>query len=207
MKNAPLATGEIYHVYSKSLAGKVIFNSDREFLRMKETLKYYLIETDTRFSLNEGGVRNGARIVQIMAYCIMSTHVHLILKQLSDDGISRFMSRVLNSYTRYFNEKYKRKGTLYEGKFKRLIVRSEEYLLHLTRYIHLNPVTAYMVDSPEQWTFSSYLEYIGNPGADYFCDFKDFVCMGPEEYANFARATIDYQRSLAAMKHLLIDDN
>ena len=70
------------------------------------------------------------------------------------------MRRLLNSYTRYFNEKIKRKGPLWEGRFKKVLVNSDEQLLHLTRYVHLNPVSAGIVEKPEDWPCSSYREYI-----------------------------------------------
>ncbi len=78
----------------------------------------------------------------------MPTHIHLILKQLKEDGISAYMSKILNSYTCYFNRRTKRKGPLWESRFKRVEVTSDEQLLHLTRYIHLNPVTAHIVEEP-----------------------------------------------------------
>lgn len=77
------------------------------------------------------------KLVEIVAYCFMPTHVHLILKQLKENGISIVMNHVLNSYTRYFNTKHKRKGPLWEARFKSVLVESDEYLIHLTRYIHL----------------------------------------------------------------------
>jgi putative transposase len=92
----------------------------------------------------------------------MPTHFHAILKQLSSDGISIMMRKILDSYSRYFNIKNKRKGPLWESRFNRIVLKSDDELLHLTRYIHLNPVTAYLVEKPEDWPFSSYNEYIGN---------------------------------------------
>jgi putative transposase len=79
----------------------------------------------------------------------MPTHIHLVLRQLKDGGISKFMSNILNSYSRYFNIKHNRKGPLWEGRFRKVLVGSDEQLLHLTRYVHLNPVTACLVDKPK----------------------------------------------------------
>ncbi len=101
-------------------------------------------------------------LVKIIAYCFMPTHFHLVLKQLKHNGISIFMRRILNSYAKYFNIKTKRKGPLWESRFKNVILRTDEILLHVTRYVHLNPVTAYLVDYPNNWAFSSYKEFFGS---------------------------------------------
>jgi len=79
----------------------------------------------------------------------MENHFHLILKQISRDAITTFMRCIMNSYTKYFNKKYERVGPLFQGKFKALLVDKDEYLLHLTRYIHLNPIAhrEFTVDS------------------------------------------------------------
>ena len=85
-------------------------------------------------------------LVEIIAYCFMPTHIHLILRQLKKDGISIFMGKILNSYTRYFNLKNKRKGPLWESKFKNVEVVTDEQLLHLTRYIHLNNIPLFFAN-------------------------------------------------------------
>ena len=76
--------------------------------------------------------------MEIICYCLMPNHLHLLLRQLMDGGISKFMSNFANSYTRYFNTKSKRKGPVFEGKFKAKRIETDEQLLHLSRHIHLN---------------------------------------------------------------------
>ena len=134
----------------------------------------------------------------------MPTHFHLILNQKKENGIPRFMSNVLNSYTRYFNTKYKRKGPLWEGRFKGVRVQENEYLLHLTRYIHLNPVSASLVNKPEAWSASSYNEYIGTSG-DRVTDFQELIDMNPSDYRGFVEERIDQQRELEKIKHLILE--
>ena len=80
------------------------------------------------------------------------------------------MGDILNSYSRYFNTKQKRKGPLWEGRFENVLIKTDEQLLHLTRYIHLNPVTAYLVDQAKDWQASSYNEYLENS------DFNECIC-------------------------------
>ena len=146
-------------------------------------------------------------IVEIIAYCFMPTHVHLVLKQMKNDGISIFMGKVLNSYTRYFNLKNKRKGPLWESKFKNVEVETDEQLLHLTRYLHLNPVTAHLVEDPHEWSFSSYKEYLGEKQADEtICNYSGLLHVVPEDYKEFVSSRKEYQRELAGLKELFLEN-
>lgn len=149
--------------------------------------------------------RQGKPIVQLIAYCLMPTHMHAVLKQLQDKGISVFMGNVLNSYTRYFNTKYRRKGPLWEGRFKNVRVISDEQLLHLTRYVHLNPVTARLVDDPKDWAASSYNEYVSKvKDEERVCEYDGILDFGgKEQYRKFVIERIDYQRELALLKESL----
>ncbi|MGE5308739.1 MAG: transposase [Deltaproteobacteria bacterium] len=204
MANDPLVEGSIYHVYSKSISDYVIFNSERDYIRMLEALQFYKDpNAKTRNSITSPIRQPRSALVQIIAFCLMSTHIHLILKQLQENGISLYMNKVLNGYTHYFNARVKRKGPLWEGRFKRKLIENEEYLLHLTRYIHLNPVTAYLVNAPEEWKYSSFKEYLGEESG--ICEFKEFIDIASEKYADFVNSRIDYQRELATIKHLVIE--
>jgi len=144
--------------------------------------------------------------VQIIAYCLMPTHLHLVLKQLKEDGIPIFMSNILNSYARYFNTKHKRKGPLWEGRYKKIIVKTDEYLLQLTRYIHLNPVTAFLVNKPDEWQFSSYQGYLQDIDKDELvCEYEDFLSINPVSYRRFVKDRISFQRDLARLKKLFLE--
>lgn len=146
------------------------------------------------------------KLVQIIAYCVMPTHIHFALKQLKDAGISLFMGNIQNSYARYFNIKYNRKGPLWESKFKAKRVNNDEQLLHLTRYIHLNPVTAGIVDNPADWAASSYAEYLKiNKEEKGMCEYSELIDFDPDKYKEFVDDRISYQRELAEIKHLICD--
>ncbi|MCM8774651.1 MAG: transposase [Candidatus Omnitrophica bacterium] len=216
-----LVTGEIYHVCSKSIANYQIFNNKNEYLRMYQLIRYYqifplpekfsrFIETEAVNNFGFSAVFNSIskgkeKLVQIIAYCFMPTHIHLILKQLKDKGVFDYMRKILDGYTRYFNTKHKRKGPLWEGRFQRVLVENNEYLLHLTRYIHLNPVTAYLVDFPQDWLFSSYNEYI-ELSEEKICEYSDILDIQTNSYKIFVNDQISYQRELAKLKHLLLED-
>ena len=215
----PLVTGEVYHIFTKSIAGFKIFNNQSEFLRMKGLLRYYqygnkkmrfswfIEESNGKDSNEYEYYKEDEMIVQIIAYCIMPTHLHLILRQLKESGITNFMNIVLNSYSRYFNTKYKRRGPLWESRFKSVLVETDEQLLHLTRYIHLNPVTSFLVAKPGDWVFSSYDEYVSEAKAsENMCLREDIIKIEPFSYKEFVDARIDYQRELAILKNLLFEE-
>lgn len=219
MRN-PLVIGEIYHVFTKSIAGFKILNNDSEFLRMIETIQYYqrekrpikfcrfnkFREGTTKYLKSDISMSESEKLVEIIAYCIMPTHIHLVLKQLKDKGVSLFMNNILNSYSRYFNIKHNRKGPLWEGRFKNVLVGREEQLLHLTRYVHLNPVTARIVNTPIDWKASSYKEYLSDAiGEDRICKYSDILNITPTAYRKFVEDRISYQRELAKIKNLLFD--
>ncbi len=213
--NSKPVTGEIYHVFTKSIAGFRIFSLDEEFLRFKALLLYYNHkELPMKFSkfkrLQESldiglkEMNEHDKIVDIVAYCIMPTHIHLVMKQLADNAISIFMNNILNSYTRYFNIKHQRKGPLWEGRFKKVRVESDEQLLHLTRYVHLNPVTSQLVDLPEEWIMSSYLEYVDKIKYPISC-IENIIEITPRQYKEFVEDRIGYQRELKMISDIILD--
>ena len=215
----PLVTGEVYHVFNKSIAGFKIFKNEYECSRMLATIRYYQREKAprkfSRLMRSEKSMKNlysatslsdRDKLLEIIAYCIMPTHLHLILAQLKEMGITIFMRNALDSYARYFNIKHKRKGPLWEGRFKNVLVKTDEQLLHLTRYVHLNPVTASLVTKPEDWLASSYREYIEEiDNKDRICKFNDVLKIEPNSYRDFVRDGVSYQRELAKIKALIID--
>lgn len=221
MRKDLLVTGEVYHIFIRSIADYKIFNNEEEFLRILNLLKYYQFNNDLRFSdflelniVQKEGLNNAIEIilkdkeklVQIITYCLMPTHIHLVLKQLKEKGISEYMRRALDGYTRYFNTIHKRKGPLWEGKFRNVLVQSDEQLLHLTRYIHLNPVTALLINKPENWEHSSYKEYLGKvKDNSSMCQFNNVLKINPSVYRKFVNDQISYQRELAKLKKLLLD--
>lgn len=208
-----LEEGNIYHIFNKSIAGFKIFNTDNCFERMRKAISFYSSQdTSCKFSAflelkeKKDNYNSSKKIVKILAYCLMPTHIHLILQQLTESGISIFMNRILQSYTKYFNIKYKRKGPLWEGRFKNVLVETDEQLLHLTRYIHLNPVTAFLIATPREWKFSSYKEYLGEQEKDRnMCEFLDYMDVNSKDYEQFVNDQIDYQRELAKIKDLLLE--
>ncbi|MDD5173954.1 MAG: transposase [Candidatus Omnitrophica bacterium] len=217
-----LSVGEVYHVFNKSIADFKIFNNETEFLRMKYMIKYYQRgmprDCFARFMEYEKVIKSGfynafasikhdrGKLVDIIAFCLMPSHLHLILRQVRENGISIFVGNLLNSYSRYFNLKHCRKGPLWEGRFKDVLVNRDEYLLHLTRYLHLNPVTSYLVERPDQWQHSSFLEFLSKTNEEEaICQFGDILSIEPTAYKKFVEDRIAYQRELAKIKDLILE--
>ncbi len=207
---------EIYHVFNKSIAGFRIFNDSCEFTRMIYTIRYYqkekpIIKFSQFLRFHKDNIETDIacaqkdKLVEIIAYCIMPTHLHFILMPLKEKSISSFMGNILNSYTRYFNIKYNRKGPLWEARSKKVIIKTDEQLLHLTRYIHLNPVTAYLVDKPENWPASSYREYLLTDDNNKICNYATKLKIEPISYQRFVEDVISYQRKLAKIRKLVLE--
>lgn len=201
--------GSYYHIFNRGVEKRKIFLTDKDFSRFYETLKHCLEDKRKPSKRDQKSqALKTAKSVEIVAYCLMPNHFHLLLKQNSSGGIVAFLQRVSNSYAKYFNAKYKRSGVLFEGRFKSLLVSSDEQLLHLSRYIHLNPVVSGLVNDPGAFEWSSYKEYLEpesfklvNPSSRYILEnFSE-----QNTYEQFVLDQVDYGKKLEELKHLNID--
>ena len=139
---------QYYHLYNRGVNRQPIFFERENYLFFLRKLREYLVPTT----------------IDVIAYCLMPTHYHLLVYLRTDD-LSRPMQRWLLSYTKAVNKRHQRIGSLFQGRFQAVSVDTDAYLLHLSRYIHLNPVLAGLAQHPEEWEFSSYREYVGlRPG-------------------------------------------
>lgn len=217
MKEDRLFHGEIYHIFNRSIAGFKIFKEDVDKLRFLQALIYYL-KKDKNDSLSsflrkrekvEGSLillSGESSVAKFIAYCIMPDHYHLVVKILDSTEFSKYLNDVENSYTRYFNIKNGRKGPLWEGRFKRKRVETEEQLLHLTRYVHLNPTSDGLVKKPEDWRFSSYREYLEKPEV-LGKVITELRIDSPKVYKNFVESQKEYQKRLKEIRRLLFDES
>ena len=211
-RKVPLVTGEHYHVISRSTMQTPIFQANSDLDIALKCLKYYAREDSfPKFSY---WLHNQAKIpldyshllVSIEAFCIMPTHIHLLLKQLSDKGIETYMQRLLTSYSHYYNKKHQQSGSIFAGRFRAVHIETEDQFMHVSRYIHLNPSSAGIVKDPLDYPYSSLNEYqkdIAIPPIDpsYVLD-----CFSSKEsYLQFVLSRKDYQRKLQLIKYALID--
>lgn len=176
MKRKIFKAGDFYHIFNKSIANFNIFRDKKAYLRFIQALSYYnnffspklnlgkFLELEKEYNPILFFSQNNA-IIKFISYCLMPDHYHLLIKILKEDVFSKYISNVENSFTRYFNLRFNRKGPLWQGRFKAVRIKNNEQLLHVSRYIHLNPTNNNLVQKPEDWLFSSYKIIISN---DYF---------------------------------------
>lgn len=208
-RNLPLVNGEYYHVINRGVARMPIFSTGRDYQRFINAFTYYLnIQPQTRFSFNKRQILQAEeRIVDIISFCLMPNHFHFLLKQNVDDGIMNFIRKTSNSYAKYFNIKRKRKGPLFEGKFKAVRIETNEQLLHLSRYIHLNPLVGYVVKDIKMHKWSSYFEFINNTNSG-ICS-KEIILdqfKTAKNYKKFVLNHEDYGKQLEKIKHKLLEE-
>ncbi len=160
-RTVPLLAGEHYHIYNRGNNGQRIFFEPESYLFFLRLLRRYLRGEEQAFEAGHppGSPETVPAGVTIVAYCLMPNHFHLLVRP-HDAELSRRMQRFSISYTKAINERFQRTGALLEGQFQAVHVGQDEYLLHLSRYVHLNPVRAGLVKRAEGWEFSSYRDYL-----------------------------------------------
>jgi len=200
-----------YHVYNRGVEKRKLFLDESDYFRFIHDM--YEFNDSAPANPNNrrivgGTTSNNSKkremIVEIVCYCLMPNHFHLILCELKEGGVSYFMKKLGTGYAMYFNEKYDRVGSLFQGRYKSNLIETDEYLKHLSRYIHLNPVeltegqwkvkglkdqnkTKRFIES---YRWSSYLDYIGktNFPSVISTDFLSGYFDSAKDYQNFVRA-------------------
>lgn len=204
------AKGEIYHVFNRGVDQRLVFQDEADYELFLYYLYIYLTPLEKVLRRYHGLPirlfrKNLSDKVDLLAYCLMPNHYHFLVRAKEKDGISQFMKQLSNAYTHYFNEKYKRSGVLFEGSFKAVHVLTNELVLHISRYIHLNPVVAGLSTDPE-YKWSSYSEYI-NESPTKICQTKFILDFFPSVYAykKFVHDQKDYAKKLHELKGVAFD--
>lgn len=136
--------GLYFHFYNRGIGGGRIFFDPGNFYHCLRLVKKY----SKRYQ------------IAVIAYCLMPNHYHFLLRQDGNHSPSKLIQTVFNAYVQAVNKQHRRKGTLFEGRSKHIHIDREEYLIHLCRYIHLNPVKSELAETPEKWIYSNYLDWI-----------------------------------------------
>lgn len=135
-------TGYQYHVYNRGVDKRNIFKNKSDYERFLSVLERFntplAANNTSRDSIRRK--KEDASLVKIHAYCLMPNHYHLILEQLADNGIPKFLQKTMTGYTMYFNLKHNRSGVLFQGKTKSKLILEDDYLRWLKQYIALNPL-------------------------------------------------------------------
>lgn len=216
------APGQIYHVFNRSIAKQPIFYNTRDYQRALDTLVFYnysnpiirfshynRLSGDKKSQFMENLKDGDRKQVELLAFCLMPNHIHFLIKEVTENGVSTFMSNLQNSYAKYFNQKTDRTGSLFQTMFKAVRIETDEQLIHVARYIHLNPITAYILKDINQlkgYLWSSFIDYIGLRNLDVLN--KNLVLSyfsSIEQFISFTNDQIDYQRDLDQIKHLTLE--
>ncbi|MFN4212423.1 MAG: transposase [Microgenomates group bacterium] len=213
------ANNEIYHIYNKSVNNEEIFRRKdclkralalMDFYRFPAKISYshfLRLNYDLRLNLKKQIEFQGP-LVNILAFSFMPNHYHMELQQLEEDGISRFISIWQNSFAKFFNKKNERNGPLFLEMFKAKRVETREELIHISRYIHLNPVSSFLIDVKELafYPFTSFPAYLGTIKYSFV---KTNIILSEfrsvEHYKKFVYDQADYQRTLEKIKNKVYD--
>lgn len=220
LRTTPLVNKEYYHIYNRGVAHQPTYTFKKDYERFLLSLSYYRFN-DHPFKLSrllqipkferdqivaELETTNN-KAVNIIAYCLMPNHFHLLIQQLTDGGISKYIKQITNSYTRYFNTKYERVGPLYQGAFKAVHIGTDEQLIHVSRYIHLNPLVSVVVKERDFLSYLwSSLQHFKNNNSN-FVDTKPILehFSSPDKYIDFVFDQVDYGKKLENIKHLMLE--
>lgn len=212
-------TDGIFHIFNRSINGEIIFGEAENCNRMLTNIAYYR-QTEQPVSLsyyltwcakNKSPMNlGGKRLITLHSYCLMPTHFHLLVSQNEEHGISEFMGNIQNSYTRYFNSTHDRTGHIFQGQYKIVEITSDEQLLHVSRYIHLNPTTAGLIDDKnlEEYEYSSLYELTHKNSSHHLANFAKIVKTDDQSirtHLKFIKDNAGYQRQLKQIEKLLFD--
>jgi len=196
MRKPEFINNQIYHIYNRGVEKRDIFSDDKDRFRFIHDLfefndekpaenLYYKNQTLQSYEVEPRKILRKIRsprkveprklLVEILVFCLMPNHYHLLLRQRKENGIVKFMHKLGTGYTMYFNQRYERTGALFQGRFKAVLVHREEHFIHLPYYIHLNPLDLIenrwkerkirnyqkAIQFLESYRWSSYLDYTG----------------------------------------------
>lgn len=209
MRKTKLVPGEIYHIYNRGVDKRDIFMDDEDRIRFIHDLFEFndsnpspnlndLLSNNKYLEVGLPDIKREPRkiLVEILAYCLMDNHFHLMVRQKRENGVTEFMRKLGTGYTNYFNKKYERSGSLFQGKFKSICIKSNTHLMYLPMYIHLNPLDFKFhewrekkiknykdaVSFLDSYRWSSYMDYTGQKNFPSLIN-KDFILsrVGSEE--------------------------
>ena len=173
-----------YHVYNRGCNKELIFTEISDYKNLINRIK------ESEFN----------KYLNIISFCLMPNHYHFLVQQKTEKPVSDWISFIFNGYVQYFNHKYTRSGTLFEGRVKARSITDEKYLIRSSLYIHDNPVKAGLVSKPEDWEFSNYREWIGMRNSKLY-DYN-FIKENFDSKKNYVELMNDYLKG----KVSIIDD-
>lgn len=189
-----------YHVYARGNSRQEIFLEDDDYLYFLNLFRRYLSDEEVKNSAGIPYEKLDDRL-EALCYCLMPNHFHLLLYQQEEGTMQRLMRGVMTGYSRYFNTKYKRSGSLFESRYKASLISDQKYLEHITRYIHLNP------KNWKNYQYSSIGRYLSGQGTDWLKPERILSLFdSPRQYGAFVSDYEEAQRELEIIKHQLAND-
>ena len=221
LRKVPIVTNQIYHTFNRGINKQPIFFTRRNYQRALDTIKYYQqlnphLPYSKYVKLSEyikssliGSSNSSNNGVEIISFTLMPNHYHFLLKQIEESGINNFVRNFQISYTKYINKRLDRTGALIQGQFKAVLIEDDEQLLHVSRYIHLNPYTSFIIKDLNElkvYPWSSLPEYLGKSKKG-FCSKEVILSQfkNIDYYWKFLINQSDYQSNLDRIKHLTLE--
>jgi REP element-mobilizing transposase RayT len=188
------------HVYARGHSKHKIFLDEQDYITFLNLLERYLSAEEAR---DPYGVPypNFFNKVELLAFCLMPNHIHMLIYVRQTGAMGRFMRSVMTSYSRYFNKKYKRTGPLFESRYKASMISDESYLEHISRYIHLNP---------KQWRdyeYSSLPYYLQQDEVSWIRPKRILDMFSePDEYLQFVSNYVEQKKLMDILKQELANE-
>jgi putative transposase len=218
MRKKPFVENEYYHIYNRGVDKRKVFLDTRDYERFLISMnllndkqdglmlkwrdfKLYRPGASLQDFLQTSDVRRKDPLVEIDAYCLIPNHIHFVLKQVSRNGIVKFMQKLGNSYTKYFNERQQRSGALFQGKFKSSHIGSNSMLLRLSIYVNCNS-EIHKLNSAVNYRWCSYAYYLGKENSvvckkkavmSQFSNIKEYMAYAKDNVADFKQKKIDQE--------------
>lgn len=179
---------QFYHCYNRGAGKANIFHDDDDFGYFLSLFKRHLSDEPSRDKTRRP-YPHYAKKVDLVAYCLMSNHYHLLLYLKEPDGAELLMRSAMTAYSRYYNLRYDRTGALFESAFLASHITSDEYLWHVSQYIHLNPLDARQ--NPQTYAYSSLPYFRGDRMAEWI--HPEWLVKTPEERSAYVESLVDHE--------------
>ena len=228
MRKIQFVNGEYYHIYNRGIEKMPIFRDEKDYLKFKRGLKdfnntsYYeeraAMVREYGFKELSSFLEKAERVVEIVAYCLIPNHFHLILKQLMTGGIPKFLHKIGTSFTNFINKKYDRSGSLFQGPYKAIHIDNNDYLLWLSGYVNGN-AEIHGIAEAEKYQWSSYGSFLGVKEDELITDkeiilrqfselkLKELSSLKErgEEYKKFVKVVIEESRKRKELEKYLLE--
>lgn len=189
-----------YHIYNRGVNKRRIFIDNEDYTVFLNLLKRYLSNTPIKDNKGREYTSLFDRI-ELLSFCLMPNHYHILIYQKDSLAITSLLRSVATSYTMYFNKKYKRVGPLFQDRYKASLVSNDAYLMHISRYIHLNH------KDYKNWEFSSYPYYLREKNASWVRPDRILeLFSNTQEYIDFSDDYIEYKEMLDQIKSELASE-